>query len=158
AFVVVVYLPGRALLRPLRLPTSPLEHLMLASALGVPASSLAYWLCAYAQAPGAFPAFLGLAAVAALWGARSGAGGLAGRVRGAHVLLLLAVLLATSLIAFQPLLFQNLARRTDGGIGFHAVSDAVLHLSIANELRHTVPPQNPFLPGRPLSYHYGVDL
>ena len=33
-----------------------------------------------------------------------------------------------------------------------------MHLSIANELSHTVPPQVPTLTGWPLSYHYAFDL
>jgi hypothetical protein len=36
--------------------------------------------------------------------------------------------------------------------------DLILHLSFANELTHSVPPQIPFLAGRPLAYHYGMDV
>ena len=40
----------------------------------------------------------------------------------------------------------------------YPVSDVCLHIAIANELTHTVPPQAPLFSGHPLSYHYGMDL
>ena len=58
----------------------------------------------------------------------------------------------------SPLYFRNLARAPDGGSSFYALADVVLHVSLASELTHTVPPQIPFLPGAPASYHYGMDL
>jgi hypothetical protein len=46
----------------------------------------------------------------------------------------------------------------DGGMKVCPLFDAPLHAAIANELTHTVPPQNPVFSGRPLSYHVGADL
>ena len=40
----------------------------------------------------------------------------------------------------------------------HAVPDVFLHLAIANELTHSIPPQAPVFAGQPLNYHYGMDL
>ncbi len=40
----------------------------------------------------------------------------------------------------------------------HPVPDVFLHIAIANELTHTVPPQCPVFSGHPLTYHYGMDL
>src|SRR6185295_15135715 len=116
--VVLVYLPGRAVLARCRLELAPLEHLCLAVALGIPASSLAYWLAAY---------------LGARWGLRVSPSGLLARVRYPHALLLLVVLLATAPLSVAPLLFRNLARVPGGGVTFHSVADPVLHLSIANE-------------------------
>ena len=158
AVVSMVYLPGRAVLAPWRLALSPLEHLSLATAVGMPASSLAYWLSAYLGVRPLFYVFLAGSAAAALPTLRPRVRDLVARIRYGHALLLLVVLLTTSLLALAPQLFRNLAKVPGGGITFQSVGDPVLHLSIANELRHTVPPQNPFLPGRRLSYHYGVDL
>ena len=158
AVVSMIYLPGRAVLAPWSLALSRLEHLSLATALGVPASSLAYWLSAYFGVRPLFYVFLAASAAAALPRLQPRGRALVARIRYAHVLLLLVVLLATSLFAVTPLLFRNLAKVPGGGLTFESEGDPVLHLSIANELRHTIPPQNPFLPGRPLNYHYGVDL
>ena len=158
AAVAVAYLPGRAVLAPWRLALSPLEHLSLATVVGMPASSLAYWLCALLGVRPLFYVFLAAAAAVALPTLRPRIRERVARVRSGHALLLLVVLATTSLLALTPLLFRNLARVPGGGITFSNVPDPVLHLSIANELGHTIPPQNPFLPGRRLSYHYGVDL
>jgi len=38
------------------------------------------------------------------------------------------------------------------------IGDALLHVAIANELTHSIPPQNPVFAGQALSYHYGMDL
>ena len=156
AVVSLVYLPGRVVLAPWKLALSPLEHLSLAIAVGIPASSLAYWLSVYLGARPLFYAFLAASAAAALPTLRPRIRDLVTRIRYGHAVLLLVVLAATSLLALTPP-FRNLAK-VPGGITFQSVPDPVLHLSIANELRHTIPPQNPFLPGRRLSYHYGVDL
>jgi hypothetical protein len=40
----------------------------------------------------------------------------------------------------------------------HPVPDVFLHIAIANELTHTIPPQAPVFSGHPLTYHYGMDL
>jgi hypothetical protein len=165
ALVAIVYLPGRALLTPWRLALSPLEHLSLAIAVGVPASSLAYWLSASVGVRPLFYVFLAASAATTLPTLRTTLPTLRTRVRElveriryGHVALLLLVLAATSLLALAPLLFRNLAKVPGGGITFQSSPDPVMHLAIASELGHTIPPQNPFLPGRRLSYHYGVDL
>ncbi|HEX9185971.1 MAG TPA: hypothetical protein VGB87_02790, partial [Vicinamibacteria bacterium] len=69
---------------------------------------------------------------------------------------LLAV--AVVALAFAPFYYRNLAPAPGGGLTFYALPDLVLHLSIAQELTHCVPPTAPFLPGASLSYHYGADL
>jgi hypothetical protein len=71
----------------------------------------------------------------------------------------LVVLGATLVPLFvSPLYFRNLARLPGDRLAFYPLADVVASVSIASELTHTVPPQNPYLPGRPLSYHYGMHL
>ena len=40
----------------------------------------------------------------------------------------------------------------------YPVPDVLLHIALANELTHTIPPQAPDFSGHPLSYHYGMDV
>ena len=43
-------------------------------------------------------------------------------------------------------------------VGQERIQDGLLHISVANELTHSSPPQVPFLAGKPLNYHYGIDV
>jgi hypothetical protein len=75
-----------------------------------------------------------------------------------HLLLAAVILLSWLPLTFLPQYYPNLAPLPDGGLSFCLWSDVPFHLSLANELTHTVPPQVPFAAGRGLSYHYGMDL
>ena len=59
-------------------------------------------------------------------------------------------------------LFTAILHQSDATAGWHhagsAIPDVFLHIAIANELTHTVPPQSPVFFGHPLTYHYGMDL
>jgi hypothetical protein len=161
AFALLVCLPGSALVASMGLATdSRLERAMLSIALGMPASSLVYWLCGYANLRRLFWIWPFVAvALSRPWRLATSPrrwGSL--RVRYAHVLLLVVFLCTAVPFCLMPLGFRDLARTADGGLTFYPLADSTLHVSIANELTHTIPPQNPFLPGRALNYHYGMDL
>jgi hypothetical protein len=61
-------------------------------------------------------------------------------------------------LALLPQYYTNLTRRPDGTMRVYPVPDVFLHIAIANELTHTIPPQAPVFSGRLLTYHYGMDL
>src|SRR5205814_3816034 len=68
------------------------------------------------------------------------------------------VALGIIVLAFLPLYYTNLTLRPDGTMRVRPIPDVFLHIAIANELTHTIPPQAPVFSGRPLSYHYGMDV
>src|SRR5947207_719350 len=68
------------------------------------------------------------------------------------------VALGIIVLAFLPLYYTNLTLRPDGTMRVRPIPDVFLHIAIANELTHTIPPQAPVFSGRPLTYHYGMDL
>src|SRR5439155_23017763 len=68
------------------------------------------------------------------------------------------VAIGGALLAILPQYYTNLTQRADGTMRVHPVPDVFLHIAIANELTHTVPPQSPVFSGHPLTYHYGMDL
>jgi hypothetical protein len=68
------------------------------------------------------------------------------------------IALGIVVLAFLPFYFTNFTSRTDGTVRAYPVPDVVLHIAIANELTHTIPPQAPHFSGHPLSYHYGMDV
>jgi hypothetical protein len=74
--------------------------------------------------------------------------------------IVLAAIIALGIVvlAFLPFYYTNLTLRPDGTMRACPVPDVVLHIAIANELTHTVPPQAPHFSGHPLSYHYGMDV
>lgn len=157
AVVLLVYVPGRALLGLLKLAPPPLEHATLCLALGIPVSSMAYWACGYFELRWALWLFVGLALIVCAFGLRNIPRQLP-RVRPTQ-LLLAGVLVCTCLpFAFSPFHFKSLARTTGGGLTHLAEPDPTFHVALARELQRQIPPQVPFLPGRPLNYHYGGDL
>jgi hypothetical protein len=158
---VAVVLPGRHLLVMLGIaPNAALELLVLSLAAGMPLSGLAYFACGTAQAPGLFRAWPVLAAVLSLhprlrprpaeWQVWT--------TRYSHALLAIVLACALAPFAFLPPYFSNLSRTTGGELDFYPLVEVVLHGSYVNELTHTVPPQNAIVPGRALSYHFGMDL
>jgi hypothetical protein len=68
------------------------------------------------------------------------------------------VALGVAVLAILPQHYTNLTPRADGTMRVHPIPDVFLHIAIANELTHTVPPQSPVFSGHPLTYHYGMDL
>jgi hypothetical protein len=153
---VLIYLPGRLTLRVLQLAPSPLEGIGLSLALGLPVVTVAYWACAYGGRPRLVWS-LPVAAVLVTLCPRFRFRRCGWRPRYAHAALVLVAVLVLVPCVSSPLYFQNLIR-ADGTRTAYLLADVVAHVSIASELTHAVPPQNPFLPDRPLVYHYGIHL
>ncbi len=158
ATVALGYLPGLALMRLARMKAAPVERLVLAIVIGLVSST---WLDATL-------AHWGLRSLFWAWPAAAAAIAYALRERGAAspapenprdgLWLVLLIALGSTALFVSPFYYSNLARSADGGLTFHAMPDAVFHLSIAQELTHSVPPTAPFMPGLPLHYHVGADL
>ena len=158
----VVYLPGKLVLDVTKVSISPLEDLSLSLVLGMTVSSVLYYLCGLLSVQGIFVLWpAGAATVAAYrswrawprwWEAKY-------TVRRAHLFLMLVVLVCLAPLVMLPAYYGNLALLPEGGMTFVGKpSDIAFHLSIAHELTHSIPPQAPFLAGRPLGYHCGMDL
>jgi hypothetical protein len=173
AVILVAYMPGKLVLLLLKRTLSPLEDVALACVLGLLVSGAAYWLIAFAHqahlyllwplATVALFVYLHVGKWKSLLGQfeklaphneetvrrtcdRSGLA-LAG-----------VVALGIMALAILPLYYTNLTRRADGTMRVRPIPDVFLHIAIANELTHTVPPQSPVFSGHPLTYHYGMDL
>lgn len=74
-------------------------------------------------------------------------------------MLIVVLLLCLAPLTVLPMYYRNLDLLPQGGMTFlRKPNDAVFHLSISNELTHSIAPQAPFLAGRPLGYHFGMDL
>jgi hypothetical protein len=161
ALAAFVYLPGKVLLDLSRLSLLPLERFTFSLLLGIIGASVAYWLATFLSIPSLV--YLWPEAAGLIFCYRSGRGWR--EMRGwrlvlddSHLLLLGVVVIACLPLAFLPYYFRNMARLPDGGMSYCPWQDIPLHLSISNELTHTVPPQVPFAAGRGLSYHYAMDL
>jgi hypothetical protein len=176
AVILVAYIPGKVLLLLLKRALSPLEDVTLACVLGLLVSALAYWLIAFAHQARLY-LFWPLATTAIFvsldggkWKSLLRRSGqlephdeeIEETARRSHDRSGLAVAgivaLGVMVLAFLPLYYTNLTRRADGTMQVRPVPDVFLHIAIANELTHTVPPQAPVFSGHPLTYHYGMDL
>jgi len=157
ALGAIAWLPGRALLAALRVRTGRLEEAVVALALGLVSSTAVYGLVAFL---GLRPLFWlwPVAALLLLFRLRPAAPPPDEGARGDVVAVGSLLALAVAALALAPFYYRNLAPAPFGGLTFYALPDLVLHLSIAQELTHCVPPTAPFLPGASLSYHYGADL
>ena len=173
AVILLGYIPGKVLLIALKRTLSPLEDATLGCFLGLIVSGVAYWLISYAhQARFFFLWPLGIAAVfvwlylrktKTLWLGPPEPESLL--VESASVprdrsgvALAGVVALGIIVLAFLPFYYTNFTSRTDGTVRAYPVPDVVLHIALANELTHTIPPQAPHFSGHPLSYHYGMDV
>jgi len=173
AVVFLAYVPGKLLLLPLKRKLSPLEDLSLACVLGLIVSGLAYWLITFAHQARFYLVWpLATAAVFVWLHASKRKSLLRHSAKVAPLLeerakqscdrsgLALAGVIALGVIvlAVLPFYYTNLTWRADGTMRAYPVPDVLLHIAIANELTHTIPPQAPHFSGHPLSYHYGMDL
>ncbi len=153
----LVYAPGSALLRLLRLELAPLDRAALSLVLGLVLGSGVYWICARSGqrlALWLWP-LLGLLLWArAAWGRPHRLP----RPRWPHVGLAVAMLLGLLPLLLVPIYFRNLAKLPDGGLSYYPLGDVLLHLGLARELGRSVPAQIPYLPGVPSRYHIGMDL
>lgn len=173
AVILLAYIPGKLALLLLKRTLSGLEDVTLACVLGLLVSGLAYWLVAFAHQARLFVLWPLATAAFFVWLHRVKWKSLLRRsaklapqneetVRRSHNRsgLALAGIVALGIIAlaFLPLYYTNLTRRTNGTMRVRPVPDVLFHIAVANELTHTVPPQCPVFSGRPLTYHYGMDL
>ena len=173
AVIMLAYVPGKLLLLFLKPTLSPLEDVTLACVLGLVVSGLAYWLIAFAHHAHVYVVwplactslfvYLQARKWKSLWHQSTKLAAFdeesARRSFDRSGLALTAVIaLGVMVLTFLPLYYTNLTSRADGTMHVRPVPDVFLHIAIANELTHTIPPQAPVFPGRSLPYHYGMDL
>ena len=154
----VAYAPGALLLHLLKRSLTPLEHVSLSVTLGLVTSAVVYWLIPLAAYPAFFVAWPVVAVGALLYLRRRDLPKIRFELERSYAALLAVLVLGVIVLVKLPLFFGNLTIASDGGMTVVPISDPLLHLAIANELTHTVPPANPVFAGQALSYHYGMDL
>ena len=152
------YAPGALLLHFLKRSLTPLEHVSLSVTLGLVTSAVVYWLVASTGSPALFVALPACAGGLLIYLRRRDLLNIRLELEPSHVALAAVLALGVIVLVKLPLFFGNLTIATDEGMTVVPISDALLHVAIANELTHTIPPQNPLFAGQPLSYHYGMDL
>jgi hypothetical protein len=173
AVAMLAYVPGKLLLILLKRTLGPVEDFTLACVLGLVVSALTYWLMALAHQAHVYVLWL-LATTGFFFYLHAGKWksvfGPFEKVtphnketvrpsRDRSGLALAGVVaLGVAVLALLPQHYTNLTRRADGTMRAHPVPDVFLHIAIANELTHTIPPQAPVFSGHPLTYHYGMDL
>jgi hypothetical protein len=173
AVILLAYMPGKLALLVLRRTLGPLEDVTLACVLGLVVSGLAYWLIAFVHQARLYVLWPLATAAVFIWvhsgrwksllrqSAKIGPQDeeTARRPRDRSGFALAGVVaLGVMVLALLPQHYTNLTRRADGTMRVHPVPDVFLHIAIANELTHTIPPQAPVFSGHPLTYHYGMDL
>jgi hypothetical protein len=156
----LAYAPGRALLAVLKLDLPRLETVGLSLAAGMAATT----------AVNKFARLAGLEAGFALWVAAGAAitlsrffrrparpSGRSGRPASTVIFLGVLGLLVLGLLAVDS--FTN-ARPTDDGAFLVQMRhyDGFIRQAVIREVSHDLPPEMPFAAGRPLGYHYGMDL
>jgi hypothetical protein len=173
AVILLAYVPGKLLLIALKRTLSPLEDVTLACFLGLIVSGLAYWLIAYAHQARFYVVWPLMTTAVFVWLYASKTKTLwryspkqtslspesaAVSCDRSGVALAGVIALGIVVLAFLPFYYTNLTPRADGTMRAYPVPDVILHIAIANELTHTIPPQAPHFSGHPLSYHYGMDV
>ena len=173
AVILLAYVPGKLLLIVLKRTLSPLENVTLACFLGLVVSGLAYWLITYTHQARFFLVWPLMTAAVFVWLYASKTKTLwrhspkqaslspesaAVVCDRSGVALAGVIAFGIVVLAFLPFYYANLTPRADGTMRAYPVPDVILHIAIANELTHTIPPQAPHFSGHPLSYHYGMDV
>jgi hypothetical protein len=175
AVLLLAYLPGKLLLIALNRTLNPLEDVTLACFLGLILSGLAYWLIMYVGQSRFFllwPLGTGIAAVFAWiqgtkirtpWRHSTNQAFLPSKSAAvmcdrSGIALAGVVAIGIIVLAYLPFYYTNFTWRADGVMRVCPVPDVLLHIAIANELTHTVPPHAPHVSGHLLSYHYGMDV
>lgn len=167
AAFLLTLVPGRILLRRLDLEMDALEETTLSVVVGASLTAGAFWVFGAAGEAQAFPLWpLAMAVLAIPGSARL----LGSTPPGPPATLLrppstvpwwpiatLVVLGILPLLAV-PFYYRNLVPLAGGRLSFSFLADPVLHLAFANELTHSIPPQDPLLPGQMTPYHHGMDL
>ena len=152
------YAPGALLLYLLARSSTPLEHVSLAVTLGLVTSGIVYWLVGIARWAELFVVWPPLAVACLLYLRRRDLKKIRVGLDRSHLALAVVLMLGVIALASLPMFFGNLTIGPDGGMNVVPTSDVLLHLALANELTHAIPPQNPVFAGHVLSYHYGMDL
>jgi hypothetical protein len=173
AVVMLAYVPGKLVLVVLKRGLSPLEDVTLACVLGLVVSGLAYWLIAYAHQARLYVLWPLATAAVFVWLHRGKWKSLSAQSSKlappdeesprrscdrSRLALVGVVALGVAVLALLPQYYTNLTLRLDGTMRVRPIPDVFLHIAIANELTHTIPPQAPVFSGHPLTYHYGMDL
>ena len=167
AVILLAYVPGKLLLISLKRTLILLEDVTLSCFLGLIASGLIYWLLMYAHqsrvfllwplATGAVFVWFSISKTKRVW--RFTREDCSGELQDRSGIVLTGIIaLGIVVLALLPFYYANLTLRPDGTMRACPMPDVVLHIGIANELTHTVPPQAPHFAGHPLSYHYGMDV
>jgi hypothetical protein len=172
AVILLAYVPGKLVLLLLKRTLSPLEDVTLACVLGLLVSGLAYWLIAFTHQARLYILWPIATTSVFIWFHSGGKSRLRQSAKLARLdeespsrscdrsslALVGVVALGVAVLALLPQHYTNLTRRPDGTMRVRPIPDVFLHIAIANELTHTVPPQSPVFSGYPLTYHYGMDL
>jgi hypothetical protein len=157
---LLAYAPGRAILAVLRLRLPSLEATVLALILGLASTQAVNKLARIAGVEWAFAVWIAASVslvVVGLIRHRPRPRKLRFRVSPAGVLLGAVCVLILAMLAADS--FGNARTRPDGSlvVKMHYY-DGFIRQSVIRELVHDVPPEMPFAAGRPLGYHYGMDL
>ncbi len=162
AMVMISCFPGILLVGAARLHLRPLERWTLSLVLGMVASTGVYWICALLGARSLFPLWpLGATAFCLYRGARRWRSVLGGHfpLEASRVLLAALLVLILFPLFLLPMYYRNMVLLPDGSMSYlDGPADPFFHLAVTNELRHSVPPQVPFLAGESLPYHYAMHL
>ena len=161
AIFVLFYLPGALIIARIGPGLNWLEKLVLSHVLGTVMTAGVYWACLRCGAAPLFwawPALLLLLFL--LQRAKRSAPPTKPEYPRRQTGWLLAGIFAGGMTIFSlfPPYFTNLRFRSDGGMNAYPLRDVYLHVAIANELTHEIPPKSPLFAGAPLSYHVGSDL
>jgi hypothetical protein len=160
--VVLLYLPGRLWLKRADLGLRPVEDFTLSLMLGTATSSFLYWILGYLELsqffilwpPAAFLAWLYSWTRDRNWKRHSSVLSF----NFSHLLLLLLFFMSLVPLFLLPTYYANFDLTSEGHLAIWPIADTFLHVAISQELTHSIPPQVPFFAGKPLSYHYVLDL
>jgi hypothetical protein len=173
AVLLLAYVPGKLLLLLVKLTLEPLEDVTLSCFLGLVVSGVVYWLVAFADQARFYLVWPLATATVFVWCERSKIKlswphcvrlapryeAAAGKLPDRSTLVLAGVVaFGIIVLASLPFYYTNFTWRGDGMMRVCPVPDVLLHIALANELTHTVPPQAPHVSGHLLSYHYGMDV
>ncbi len=166
ATAALAYAPGALILLLLKPSLSPAEHITLSCVIGLVVSAAVYWLFGFGHLFHLYflwPLLATVAFAALLWSrgrfhGRRPAAELPSHERvvtyhhdGSWLAFVGIVALGITVLAILPQYYTNLIPRNDGTMKVYPLGDVFLHLAIANELTHTIPPQTPVFAGHALT-------
>lgn len=155
-----VYIPGRSLLRLMRVTSSRRAGFALAMVLGMVASTVVYKFSHFFKAGAVFYVWLALCFVYLLFRTVSRPPrreDFEFRLSSTGLIFFLILLLVFAVLVCDN--YRNGLEKKDGSVVINMhYYDGFLRNAVIREVSHSVPPQMPFAAGFPLSYHYGMDL